>query len=96
MTWMTTPSGWPPSHENGHLHWSFPSSCWSGEQYAEDMIKITLHVAEREWWGCTEIDQCVKRDLDDDDILQIREECGLDAWVAYHYPEYFKEAPPQP
>jgi hypothetical protein len=96
MTYRSQPEGWPPHHEDGHLQWSFPSGCWSGEKYGEDMIKVTLDVEGREWWAYTEMDQCVKRDLDDSDIEEIRKECGLDAWVTYHYPDYFKDAAPNP
>ncbi len=96
MSYRSQPEGWPPHHEDGHLQWSFPSACWSGEKYGEDMIKVTLYVEAREWWAYTEMDQCVKRDLDDEDVAQIREECGLDAWVTYHYPDYFKDTEPKP
>ncbi|NTF17195.1 hypothetical protein G6L37_01965 [Agrobacterium rubi] len=97
MSYPDRPEGPSPySHSNGHVQWSFPANSWSGAQYGEDMIEITLHVDGHEWWGSTEMDQCVKRDLDDEDILQIRRECGLDGWVTVYYPDYLDNQTPSP
>lgn len=75
---------------------AFPIGMLVGRKYGEDMLKITLDVEEREWWAYTEMDQCVKRDLDNREIEEIRKECGLDEWVTYYYPDFFEQAATRP
>jgi hypothetical protein len=87
---------WAPYNGEGYLQWNIPSQCWSGEEYGEDTIKITLSLSDGEWNGVTEMDQCVKRDLDDDDINQIREEAGLNQWLQENRPELLKPSAPTP
>jgi hypothetical protein len=71
----------PDMRDDGYIQWRIPSHCWSGEQYGEDMIKITYSVSDQEWWAVTEMDQNVKRDLDEDEVAQLREEFGLDRYL---------------
>jgi hypothetical protein len=68
----------PHHHDGGYLSWSIPSQCWSGGEWSEDTIKLVRN-PDGSWHGCTEHDQCVKRDLDQPQIDQIREELGLSA-----------------
>lgn len=82
------PKGEKPSHIDDHyLKWSIPSQMWSGEQYGEDELEVRYYFATDEWSAHTEMDQCIKRDIFDEDIDAIRKEFGLDAWVEYYRPE---------
>ena len=79
---------WGPDHiSDEYLRWSIPSQCWSGEVYGEDTVMIWYQRGENYWHGCTEMDQCVKRDLDEEDVEAIRKEFGLDRYVERYFPD---------
>lgn len=52
--------------------WHLPAQAWSKAETGDDAIVITCYKGE--WHARTEFDQCVKRDLDHDDIASIRRE----------------------
>jgi hypothetical protein len=97
MYYSEATKGWAPSiSENRYLRWSIPSQCWSKEEYGEDTIKITVDMNDKEWWGVTEMNQCVRRDLEEDEVLHIRDELGLDRWLQVNYPELLESSSPKP
>lgn len=96
MYYSEREKGWAPSINDGYLCWHIPSQCWSKEEYGEDTIKLTLDRSDKEWNGVTEMDQCVKRDLDEDEVLQIREELGIDRWLRANFPELLMTSSPTP
>ena len=78
---------WGPVHISDYgLQWSIPSHVWSGEKYGEDMLKVWYDHADNDWHACTEMDQCVKRDLDSEEVEAIRQEFGLDRYVEINFP----------
>ena len=64
----------------GFYRWDIPASCWASAEYHEDTIKI-IRQSDGEWHGCTEVDQCVHRDLTANEVAQIRAEFDLDSRV---------------
>jgi len=97
MYYCETVKGWAPSiRDNGYLRWDIPTQCWSKEEYGEDTIKITLDITENEWWGVTEMNQCVHRDLEEDEVLHIREELGLNRWLQHNRPHLLNNPGPKP
>lgn len=71
-------SDWPPQTDGkGWYRWDIPAQCWTGAEWLEDNIRI-CHSDDDPWWGFTEIDQCTHRDLDQEQIDQIRAELKLD------------------
>jgi hypothetical protein len=66
-----TPFSLPTSRNDGYARWVIPTDAWN-----EDTIIIQREPDGR-WIGRTEFDQCVKRDLDEDEIAAIRAEYGL-------------------
>jgi hypothetical protein len=66
---------WPTSKSGSFARWDFSSQAWSGAGYGEDSIKLIVDGGE--WFGCTEFDQCVHRDLSADEIASIRAEVEL-------------------
>jgi hypothetical protein len=42
------------------------------------MLKIRYDAATGEWRGYTEADQCIRRDLDDDEIVSVVKEFDLE------------------
>lgn len=84
---LSEPTSERPCHiDNDYLKWSIPSHIWSGEQYGEDKLEVRYYFESDSWEAHTEMDQNVKRDLSEDDIVAIRKEFGLDAWVEYLQP----------
>lgn len=97
MAYAREPGGWRPDGiEDGYLSWTIPSHMWERTEYGEDLIKISLDVASAEWSAVTEFDQNVSRDLDDEDVLSIRKQYGLDAWVSYFHPHFDFGGAPRP
>jgi hypothetical protein len=97
MYYCETAKGWAPwTSEDRYLRWSIPSQCWSKQEYGEDTIKITVDMTDNEWWGVTEMDQCVHRDLEEDEVLHIREELGLNNWLRQNHPELLENQAPKP
>lgn len=80
---------WNPHVNGDYLQWSIPSQCWSGEEYGEDMIKVYYEHDEKCWHAHTEMDQCVKRDLEAEDVDALRAEFGLDRYVRLNFPSAF-------
>jgi hypothetical protein len=97
MAYAREPGGWRPDRiEDGYLSWSIPSHMWERTEYGDDTIKISLDVAAGEWTAVTEFNQNVSRDLDDEDVLSIRRQYGLDAWVSYFHPDFDLGSVPAP
>jgi hypothetical protein len=72
---------WRPNQidDDGYMRWDLPASAWSGCEYGEDSIKITLY--EGEWSAMTEFDQCAHRQLDENEVASVRREFGLDRYI---------------
>lgn len=69
-------TNWQPTERNGdYTRWDLPAHVWSGADFQDETIKITRNGDE--WYGVTEVDQCVHRDLDDGEIASVREEFDL-------------------
>lgn len=68
---------YPDERGDGYLSWYLPVEGWSGSEWNEDRIKI-FRDPEGNWYGHTEFDQNVKRDLEPEEIEQIRQEFDLD------------------
>lgn len=97
MYYSEATKGWAPDvRDQRYLRWNIPSSCWSKQEYGEDTIKITVDAHENEWWGVTEMNQCVHRDLEEDEVLHIREELGLNRWLSENRPELLETVSPKP
>ena len=65
----------PSSHGESYARWDLPAHTWTGSTPSDDTISITFDHGE--WSGVTEADQCVRRDLDDDEIVSVIEEFTL-------------------
>lgn len=59
----------------GYVRWDLPAAAWSGSEYHDDSIRIVCE--DGKWWGITECDQCVRRDLTEAEIASVRAECDL-------------------
>lgn len=75
---------WQATHAgNDYLMWTFGPDAWSGSSWDIDTIKLYRY-PDGSWSGRTERDQCIVDDLDQDEIVQIRQELDLDASVEYY------------
>lgn len=61
------------------LRWDLPGQAWSGADRYDETIKIIYDNGS--WSGVTECNQCVHRDLGEDEIASVRKEFGLDAQI---------------
>jgi hypothetical protein len=68
--------GWEPTVANGsYRQWIIPAHVWSKAEHDEDTLNI--HHDAGKWWGYTERDQNVKRDLEPNEVEQARNEFKL-------------------
>ena len=67
----------PDYHGDGYCSWNIPAQCWSKAEWSEDTICIFYYTEDDRWAGHTEHDQCIHRDLDDDEVAQIVDELKL-------------------
>ena len=67
-----------------YIMFSIPSDVWSGGEYDEDTLKLYFYPDQEEWAGRTEYDQNIKRDLDPEQLDQIRMELDLDQSLEYY------------
>ena len=61
----------------GYRRWDLSAWAWSGAEYGEEGIKI-IRDEDGTLSGCTEADQCVRRDLDDEQLASVIREFKLD------------------
>lgn len=70
---------WLPSQSNAdYERWNLPAHGWSGADYCEDGIILIHDVKDGTWNARTEVDQCTRRDLDDDEVASIRAEFKIE------------------
>jgi hypothetical protein len=55
-----------------YQRWDLPAQGWSRAKYNDENIKLVCENGV--WWGQVERNQCVQRDLDDDEIISVRRE----------------------
>lgn len=71
---MTTFS--TPTIANGaYRMWRIPAHNWDGAEYGDEWLVVSCD--ESNWWATTEADQCVRRDLDADELAAVRRQFSL-------------------
>jgi hypothetical protein len=73
---------WQPTRQDAaanFLQWRLPAPTWPDAEHSEDMIIVNWQNGE--WDARTEVDQCVHRDLDSEQIANVRQVFGLDQWL---------------